>query len=409
MAEGESILMSPTDSSDEALQLDMRTDEASVVNASSDSGDYETLIRTGCESSENVNADISEVTHEASKVLDQFLKLSLGQGCASSAEGRAWADVEPQYAVLDNIHKDSQPTPYQPMGSDQSLFESLGYGTGDVGKTIYQELTFPGQHRGGCASSGRSSPGAAVRQRSAPGKFCIVADDDERTYMPLLIQRSEAGHKYPKEAARRKSSSSSVGDYEYSDTVATNRKRKSLIRLAKERLQRSFRHEKKMTAAAAGGPHTGGEHGTTDKDLRKVGEGSPSEKLRLGRAKGAQKTCYSSSSPYEVGDVLASSGLHPQILAGRVAGTDSGVRHCLSETGYLTGDTDDASKKYSLSPPASKKLGAKSKSKKNRDIFGGILKQLRKTSQKPQLKVKEGKGYCCFHRVICLVRAVFKS
>lgn len=386
MAEGENILMSPVDSSDEALQLDSRTDELSVINASSDSGDYETLIRTGCESGKHSNTDVSEVTQEARKVLEQFLRLSLGQSCVPSLEGHAWADVEPQYAVLDNIHKDSQPTPYQPMGSDQSLFRNLEYCTGDGGKTIYQELTFSGRQQ--CQTfSSTDSPAAAVRQSSAPGRFCVTADD-ERTYMPLLIRKSEVGREFPKESLR-KSSSSSMGDYEYSDTVITNRKRKSFLRLAKERLQRSFRREKKKMMASAGSLPASTEHSARDRDARRIRENSP-EKLRPSRARGIRKITYSSSSPYDVVEsALAVGSLHHKVATDQFVDTDSGMRHYVSETGYLTGETDDASKEF-LSSPSSKKLGTKTKTKKNHDIFGGILKQFRKSSQKPQSKTKEG-------------------
>lgn len=390
MAEDESILLSPVDSSDDALQLDSRTDELSVINASSDSGDYETLIRTGCESGEHLNTDVSEVTQEARKVLEQFLKLSLGQSCVSSLEGHAWADADPQYAVLDNIHKDSQPTPYQPMGSDQSLFENLEYCTGDAGKTIYQELTFSGQQQSQIFSN-TDSPAAAIRQSSAPGRFCIMADD-ERTYMPLLIQKSEVGKKLPKESLR-KSSSSSMGDYEYSDTVITNRKRKSFLRLAKERLQRSFRREKKKMISSAGSLPASTEHSTRDRDVRRIRENSP-EKLRPSRARDIRKITYSSSSPYDVVEsALVVDSLHRKVATDQFVDTDSGMRQYMSETGYLTGETDDASKKDSLTPPSTKKLGTKSKTKKNRDIFGGILKQFRKSSQKPQSRTKEGNTF----------------
>lgn len=397
MAEGGNIQLSSAASSDEALQLETKTDTVSVINASSDSGDYETLIRTGCDSNEQLSADVSEVTQEARKVLEQFLKLSLGQGGLSSLEGgHAWTDVEPQYAVLDNIHKDSQPTPYQPMGSDQSLFENVALSTGDAGfcsggagKTIYQELAYARQ----CAdfmSTGTGSPSAAVRQRSAPSKICaITAGDDDRTYMPLLIRKSESNRKLHKEIVRRKSSSSSMGDYEYSDTVVTNRKRKSLLRLAKERLQRSFRHEKKKTGA----PCSGEQSSTVEKDCRKMSEKSPLGKFRLGHPKHAHKISYSSSSPYEAGEnVLVSASPCHQGPVAHAADVDSSAAQDMSETGYLTGETDDASKMTSLSPSVSKKFGAKPKSKKSRDIFGGILKQFRKTSSKPTGKAKDGKG-----------------
>lgn len=395
MAEGGNIHLSSAASSDEALQLETKTDTVSVINISSDSGDYETLIRTGCDSNEHLSADVSEVTQEARKVLEQFLKLSLGQGGLSSLEGgHAWTDVEPQYAVLDNIHKDSQPTPYQPMGSDQSLFENVALSTGDAGfcsggagKTIYQELAYARQ----CVDMrATGSPSAAVRQRSAPSKICAVtAGDDDRTYMPLLIRKSESNRKLHKEIVRRKSSSSSMGDYEYSDTVVTNRKRKSLLRLAKERLQRSFRHEKKKT----GSPYGGGQSGTVEKDSRKMSEKSPLGKFRLGNPKHAHKISYSSSSPYEVGEnisVLASPSHQGQVA--HATDVDSSAAQDMSETGYLTGETDDASKMTSLSPSVLKKFGTKPKSKKNRDIFGGILKQFRKASSKPTGKAKDGKG-----------------
>ena len=110
--------------SSEASNIKMEDDYSSSkrkTGGSDSSGDYETLIRPMMDRLTALS--VSNVTSDARRVLEQFLKLGINQTSTSSNDWKSFVEQEPQYAEVSGVYEDLQPTPYQPMGSEQSLFE----------------------------------------------------------------------------------------------------------------------------------------------------------------------------------------------------------------------------------------------------------------------------------------------
>ena len=263
---------SSTTSSEEALQIALvELERLGQTNNAGDSGDYEILRRPSApEYGRQKSTAISEVTEEARKVLERFLKIA-GDGTSPPL---CQKEEHPYAMVPGEVYQDLQPTPYQPMGSDHSLCEKAEVaatkrGAEKVGavKICHPESDYVDCHMLAVQNAAAAAAAGAtafslqgtrldklhsVLRQQAAGD-CVMQDKSK-----LAIPKHSDAHSKTRTgkskkaatvvaAALEESTTSSTEDYEDTGSELINRKKKSLLRRATERLQRSFRRQGKRS------------------------------------------------------------------------------------------------------------------------------------------------------------------
>ena len=107
---------------------------AAQLNASTDSGDYETISKQTAASASSAKGRVKntkQVTADARRVLERFLEIAdemsrhrQRRRFDDSAGSQYASETEHQYAMVEEIFQDLLPTPYQHIGSDDEDIEA---------------------------------------------------------------------------------------------------------------------------------------------------------------------------------------------------------------------------------------------------------------------------------------------
>lgn len=375
------------------------------LNGSTDSGDYETLARRSQRTTRQKEQTVFGVTADARKVLERFLQM---KDETSPYATSAVVDLEPQYAVVGEVYQDQQPTPYQHMGSEESLCDAPPMRGARAGKEERSAEE-------GDAAAGGEEPDYVdcqmlLERSRAPATLEDlillqsggVSDVKTALHPPKVKSKVKVSKKTSLEA----SLSSSTEDYEYTDNELLNRKKKSFFRWASERLQQGFRrHVKKMASSGEDGTKVVVVAATTAEQQRAGGQEQeffsatksytplpfpPMSGVGVGTARESGKTGLrrdgsekSSSTPSEaVAEPLA-----PTLASLHVPGADLDADEKRKRSPMLWRRSEK--KRESVVLTMTTTAAAEEKGKE-RGMFGGILRQFRRGSAKLKRKDVEG-------------------
>jgi len=216
------------------------------LNVSVDSGEYE--LPQPKPERRRTKTTVSGVRADAARVLERFLqKTEALRVTASSVHDSSDVEGEHQYAVVADqyVPPDQMPTPYQPMGSEESLCCKPGalmttsafdkFGAPLESDYVDCQMFLAGQ---GKLSSTHSFHTLGLLTRS-PGAKDLVQHPPKVKSKPKRLTALDS------------SSSSSTEDYEYTDNELLYRKKKSFFRWASERIESIRSKGKKSTAATS--------------------------------------------------------------------------------------------------------------------------------------------------------------
>jgi len=343
-------------------------DAEQQLNVSIDSGEYE--IPQTKPVKQHTRTTVSGIRADAARVLERFLQKTEALRIAASVHDSSDLEGEHQYAVVADqyVPPDQMPTPYQPMGSEESLCCKPGammttsaydkFGAPVESDYVDCQMFLAGQ---GKLSSTHSFHTLGLLTRS-PGAKDLVQHPPKVKSKPKRLTALDT------------SSSSSTEDYEYTDNELLNRKKKSFFRWASERIESIRSKGKKSTVASS--VKRPGFSAKSDVPLPPP----PTAVSTTGglHRNGSEKSkSNSSSTPNETADPPVHHGAELETLA---------EEQLLQKKSGLTWKKSDPGKDK-------KKDGgfmAEEKVKDSRGVFDGLLRQFRRGSAK--LKGKGSRG-----------------
>ena len=389
MLEVESTIPPLTPSSEEAVDVEAM-DASLPLNISTDSGDYETPTVDMMQKARIRRQHTrSGVTAGARKVLERFLKMSEARRYLTDIG--SGNEVEHQYATVSEIAHDLQPTPYQPMGSDD--------------ESLVDKSEFLKHHRLPAAVMSSLEPEYVDCQMLVNMTLSSHSQGSHRSRSPCKLIAPDMEHP-PKVKSTAKvktakktsleegSSSSSTEDYEYTENELLNRKKKSFFRWASERAQ-SFRRQMKKTSTTTevhtkfANPTPGEQRPLTLHDFGMKSETPlplPPQTAKHGTAAGSRISLQrdgsdkSKSNSSDVTSETALADLAPHSLLHAHTGTlDMLVEEKKKKSPLPWKRSDTKDKKKDV-------IAVDEKIKDNRGVFEGILRQFRKGSAKLKRK-----------------------
>jgi len=338
------------------------------LNASVDSGEYE--VPQPKAERRRTKTTVSGVRADAARVLERFLQKTEALRIAASVHDSSDIDGEHQYAVVADqyVPPDQMPTPYQPMGSEESLCCKPGaimttsaydkFGAPVESDYVDCQMFLAGQ---GKLSTTHSFHTLGLLTRS-PGAKDLVQHPPKVKSKPKRLTALET------------SSSSSTEDYEYTDNELLYRKKKSFFRWASERIESIRSKGKKSTAVSS--VKRPDFSAKSDVPLP-----PPPTAASVGgglQRNGSEKSkSNSSSTPNETADPAVHRGAELETLA---------EEQLLHKKSGLTWKKSDPGK------DKKKDVGfvSEEKVKDSRGVFDGLLRQFRRGSAK--LKGKGSRG-----------------
>lgn len=355
---------SSTPSSEDVVTADVEQQ----LNASIDSGEFE--VPQPKAEQRRTKTTVSGVRADAARVLERFLQKTEALRIASFVHDSSDIDGEHQYAVVADqyVPPDQMPTPYQPMGSEESLCCKPGaimttsaydqYGAPVESDYVDCQMFLAGQ---GKLSSTHSFHTLGLLTRS-PGAKDLVQHPPKVKSKPKRLTALDS------------SSSSSTEDYEYTDNELLYRKKKSFFRWASERIESIRSKGKKSTVVSS--VKRSDFSAKSDVPLP-----PPPTAASVGgglQRNGSEKSkSNSSSTPNETADPPVHRGAELETLA---------EEQLLHKKSGLTWKKSDPGKEKK------KDVGfvTEEKVKDSRGVFDGLLRQFRRGSAK--LKGKGSRG-----------------
>jgi len=344
-------------------------DADQLLNASIDSGEYE--VPAPKPEWRRTKTTVSGVRADAARVLERFLQkteaLHIAASYSSDVEGEhQYAVVADQYVPLDQM-----PTPYQPMGSEESLCCKPGaimttsavdkFGAPVESDYVDCQMFLAGQ---GKLSSTHSFHTLGLLTRS-PGAKDLVQHPPKVKSKPKRLTALDT------------SSSSSTEDYEYTDNELLNRKKKSFFRWASERIE-SIRSKGKKTPVVSSSTKRDRPDFSAKSDVPLPPPPTAASTSGGLHRNGSEKSkSNSSSTPNETVEPPVHRGAELETLA------EEQLLH--KKSGLMWKKSDPGKEK--------KKDGgfvAEEKVKDSRGVFDGLLRQFRRGSAK--LKGKGSRG-----------------
>lgn len=345
-------------------------DAEQQLNASVDSGDYE--VPQPKPERRRTRTTVLGIRADAARVLERFLQKTEALQIAASVHDSSDIDGEHQYAVVADqyVPPDQMPTPYQPMGSEESLCCKPG---AIMSTSAFDKLAAPvesdyvdcqmflaGQ---GKLSSTHSFHTLGLLTRS-PGAKDLVQHPPKVKSKPKRLTALDT------------SSSSSTEDYEYTDNELLYRKKKSFFRWASERIE-SIRSKGKKSTVVGGVKRDRPDFSAKSDVPLPPPPTAASVSAGLHRNGSEKSKSNSSSTPNETTDPLLHRGAELETLA---------EEQLLHKKSGLTWKKSDPGKDK-------KKDGGfvtEAKVKDSRGVFDGLLRQFRRGSAK--LKGKGSRG-----------------
>jgi len=363
------VHLSSTPSSED---VGLAADAEQQLNASIDSGDYE--VPQPKPERWRTKTTVSGVRADAARVLERFLQKTEALHIAASVHDSSDVDGEHQYAVVADqyVPPDQMPTPYQPMGSEESLCCKPGammttsaydkFGAPVESDYVDCQMFLAGQ---GKLSSTHSFHTLGLLTRS-PGAKDLVQHPPKVKSKPKRLTALDT------------SSSSSTEDYEYTDNELLYRKKKSFFRWASERIESIRSKGKKSTAVSSVKRDRPDFSAKTDVPLPPPPTTASVCGGGLHRNGSEKSKSNSSSTPNEVIDPPVHRGAELETLA---------EEQLLHKKSGLTWKKSDAGKEKKSKDSSSV---AEEKVKDSRGVFDGLLRQFRRGSAK--LKGKSSRG-----------------
>lgn len=336
---------------------------AAQLDASVDSGDYE--IPVVKHSTKRHAQTVSNIKADARKVLERFLLLTEAARSGNLFQDSSDFDTEHQYAVVNDVYRDQLPTPYQPMGSDESLFDKSWKESGAF-KCLPCENSAPIEpdYVDCQAFLATRAKLTGTKSHHALSLFSSSPDAKKLVEHPPKVKSSTK-----RSIALDEDSSSSTEDYEYTDNELINRKKKNFFRWATERLQHSFRYQGKKTSMASSG-----KRGIERQDVMSKSDVPlplpPASTVSAGglHRNGSEKSkSNSSSTPSES---VEHRGAELETL---------NEEHLQKKAGFTWKKSDSAKDKKKEKDVVS---AAEDKGKDGRSMFDGFLRQFRRSSAK---------------------------
>jgi len=346
-------------------------DPEQLLNASIDSGEYE--VPKPKPERRRPKTTVSGIRADAARVLERFLQKTEALHIAASVHDSSDVDGEHQYAVVADqyVPPDQMPTPYQPMGSEESLCSKPGaimttsafdkFGAPVESDYVDCQMFLAGQ---GQLSSTHSFHTLGLLTRS-PGAKDLVQHPPKVKSKPKRLTALDT------------SSSSSTEDYEYTDNELLYRKKKSFFRWASERIESIRSKGKKSTVVGSVKRDRPDFSAKSDVPLPPPPTAASSVSGGLQRNGSEKSKSNSSSTPNETADQPVHRGVELETLA---------EEQLLHKKSGLTWKKSDPGKDK-------KKDGsfvADEKMKDSRGVFDGLLRQFRRGSAK--LKGKGSRG-----------------
>jgi len=340
------------------------------LNVSVDSGEYEVpqpkpeRLRT--------KTTVSGVRADAARVLERFLQKTEALRFAASVHDSSDVDGEHQYAVVADqyVPPDQMPTPYQPMGSEESLCCKPGaimttsaydnFGAPVESDYVDCQMFLAGQ---GKLSSTHSFHTLGLLTRS-PGAKDLVQHPPKVKSKPKRLTALDT------------SSSSSTEDYEYTDNELLYRKKKSFFRWASERIE-SIRFKGKKTTVVSNVKRDRPDFSVKSDVPLPPPPTAASVCGGLHRNGSEKSKSNSSSTPNETVDPAAHRSAELETLA------EEQLLHKKSGLTWKKSDPGKDKKKDST-------FVTEEKVKDSRGVFDGLLRQFRRGSAK--LKGKGSRG-----------------
>jgi len=340
------------------------------LNASIDSGDYE--VPQTKSDRRRTKKTVSVIRADAARVLERFLQKTEALHIAASVHDSSDIEGEHQYAVVADqyVPPDQMPTPYQPMGSEESLcckpdavmstsaFDKFGAPV--ESDYVDCQMFLAGQ---GKLSSTHSFHTLGLLTRS-PGAKDLVQHPPKVKSKPKRLTALDT------------SSSSSTEDYEYTDNELLYRKKKSFFRWASERIESIRSKGKKSTAITSTKRDRPDFSAKSDVPLPPPPTAAP-VCTGLHRNGSEKSKSNSSSTPNETVETTVHRGAELETLA---------EEQLLHKKSGLTWKKSDAAK----DKKKDSSVAAEEKVKDSRGVFDGLLRQFRRGSAK--LKGKGSRG-----------------
>jgi len=346
-------------------------DAEQQLNASVDSGDYE--VPQPKPERRRTKTTVSGVRADAARVLERFLQKTEALRIAASVHDSSDLDGEHQYAVVADqyVPPDQMPTPYQPMGSEESLCCKPGammttsafdeFGAPLESDYVDCQMFLAGQRK---LSSTHSFHTLGLLTRS-PGAKDLVQHPPKVKSKPKRLTALDT------------SSSSSTEDYEYTDNELLNRKKKSFFRWASERIESIRSKGKKSTVVSSVKRDRPEFSAKSDVPLPPPPTASSACGGVLHRDGSEKSKSNSSSTPNEMMDAQLHRGAELETLA------EEQLLHKKSGLTWKKSDLGKDKKKCAS-------YATEEKVKDSRGVFDGLLRQFRRGSAK--LKGKGSRG-----------------